>query len=225
MRHLLEQVVRIKLKDRTSEPDVLAQSVPQAFGLEPDEGFTIQVDRFELQYEVQAGQVRRVDRSSSNLDRVQLTVTEPDFRAMFSVSGRLVEYVQDQALDVIERLDLGPGRSLTIETPDGPLYFKRSPDGLTYQPEYPNYLQMFRNFVSAVARTVRTPGPKFASAEAYDTRRKICQACEFWDQEQDRCTKCGCFARAKLMLAAQHCPINRWGPTTAVDTPPDDGTN
>lgn len=223
MRHLLERVIRIKLKDEDSPLDVLASKVPQAFGI--DEDFAIHTQGFELVYTIRAGQAVRTSRQGPGPERLHLVVPEMELRAILNVRGRLVDFVETHPQQVIDDLDLGPGRSLTVETPEGPLYFKRVPKGLEYQPKYPSHLQLFRNFLSAMAQTATAPGPKFVTAEAYAARRAICGACEFWDRQKDRCTKCGCFAKAKLRLAAQHCPIHRWGPTTAVDNPPDADTD
>jgi hypothetical protein len=59
-------------------------------------------------------------------------------------------------------------------------------------------------------------GMKNVSAEELDRRRAICAGCEFWDvqafQGTGRCQKCGCSTWAKLRMATEKCPIDKWGP-------------
>jgi hypothetical protein len=57
--------------------------------------------------------------------------------------------------------------------------------------------------------------------EALATREAICRACSEWDaaalNSTGRCRKCGCSTWAKLRMAAECCPLGKWG---AFDTPP-----
>jgi hypothetical protein len=58
------------------------------------------------------------------------------------------------------------------------------------------------------------PTPPDALAE----RTEICKACPEWDakafNETGRCKKCGCSTWAKLRMASEKCPIDKWGPVT-----------
>ena len=55
-----------------------------------------------------------------------------------------------------------------------------------------------------------TPPDELAS------RMEICKACPEWDAEAfagtGRCKKCGCSTQAKLRMATEKCPIDKWGP-------------
>jgi len=62
--------------------------------------------------------------------------------------------------------------------------------------------------------------PVKAKPETIAARREICLACEFcktWEKDSayHRCTKCGCWLDgkyfAKMNLATEQCPINKWG--------------
>lgn len=53
-----------------------------------------------------------------------------------------------------------------------------------------------------------------ALPETVEKRKAICNDCQFWDAAGNmgfgKCLKCGC-TKAKLLLAAQECPIGKWG--------------
>ncbi len=61
-----------------------------------------------------------------------------------------------------------------------------------------------------------TSGLQLASDEELAKRQAICAGCEFWDaqafQGTGRCQKCGCSTWAKLRMATEKCPIDKWGP-------------
>ena len=41
-------------------------------------------------------------------------------------------------------------------------------------------------------------------------RLEICKGCEFFRQTTQTCKKCGCFMKAKSMLANAKCPVGKW---------------
>jgi len=43
-------------------------------------------------------------------------------------------------------------------------------------------------------------------------RLEECKACEFYDEPQGRCTKCGCFMKFKVSMSYEKCPVDKWGP-------------
>lgn len=57
-----------------------------------------------------------------------------------------------------------------------------------------------------------------STQEVIDTRLSICKGCEFWDAQAlnggGRCLKCGCSTWAKLRMASEKCPLDKWGPET-----------
>lgn len=59
-------------------------------------------------------------------------------------------------------------------------------------------------------------GLKTVSPEELERRRAICAGCEFWEstafQGTGRCSKCGCSTWAKLQMATEKCPIDKWSP-------------
>jgi hypothetical protein len=72
-------------------------------------------------------------------------------------------------------------------------------------------------------------GFKTVDEEQLKERLEICSRCEFWDSKAfgntGRCQKCGCSTQAKLRLATEKCPIDRWGPTTTKNSPEELETN
>jgi hypothetical protein len=59
-------------------------------------------------------------------------------------------------------------------------------------------------------------GLKTTSEEMVAKRKAICQNCELWDalalKGTGRCTKCGCSTWAKIRMATEKCPIDKWLP-------------
>lgn len=47
---------------------------------------------------------------------------------------------------------------------------------------------------------------EFESQRRYD----ICQACEHFYAQQERCKKCGCFMKKKVEFTASKCPVDKW---------------
>ncbi len=71
-------------------------------------------------------------------------------------------------------------------------------------------VKMARNAAEA-ARIAFTKGK--VSREIYDERFKTCQTCPSFIKDSQRCSKCGCFMKAKAWLAAKPeklCPLAKW---------------
>lgn len=81
--------------------------------------------------------------------------------------------------------------------------------------EYPTAKRMAGNFAQSMTQWVKN-GFKLTPAEKLQERLDICKGCEFWDKEAlkgtGRCRKCGCSTQAKLRLAHEKCPIDKWVP-------------
>jgi hypothetical protein len=60
-------------------------------------------------------------------------------------------------------------------------------------------------------------------------RQDICKACPEWDEialnNTGRCKKCGCSTWAKLRMATEKCPIDKWGPVTPSSPEQQPNTN
>lgn len=49
-----------------------------------------------------------------------------------------------------------------------------------------------------------------ASPEIREKRLEICRACEYYDEKQVRCRKCGCFLTHKVKFTIDSCPLDKW---------------
>lgn len=76
---------------------------------------------------------------------------------------------------------------------------------------YPGILDMGRGAGKAAIDAV-TSGARLVSDTEKERRWLICQGneCGYFDEEQVRCMKCGCWVRLKTALEAWHCPIGKW---------------
>jgi hypothetical protein len=50
----------------------------------------------------------------------------------------------------------------------------------------------------------------FLNKEEIEKRHKICESCEYFDKLNEKCKKCGCYTRLKVMFKYSSCPINKW---------------
>ena len=80
--------------------------------------------------------------------------------------------------------------------------------------QYPSLGEQVKNFGSSfhelVSRAVQG-NRLLAPRDTQLARLETCKACEFFDASQERCTKCGCYLRAKVVFSYETCPIDKWG--------------
>jgi hypothetical protein len=78
----------------------------------------------------------------------------------------------------------------------------------------PNVAVMAQTFMKSMGSWAKS-GFKTVTEEQLKERLEICAKCEFWDKNSfagtGRCLKCGCSTQAKLRLATEKCPIDKWG--------------
>lgn len=48
------------------------------------------------------------------------------------------------------------------------------------------------------------------SEDVYLQRMSICNTCEFFRNEDKRCTQCGCFMETKTRFKKAYCPVEKW---------------
>ena len=79
----------------------------------------------------------------------------------------------------------------------------------------PSVAQMGATLSRSMVNWVKQ-GFKIVPDTVLEQRSAICAGCEFWDPEQfgGRCLKCGCATMAKLRLAHEKCPLDKWGSVT-----------
>lgn len=73
---------------------------------------------------------------------------------------------------------------------------------------------MVKNFSRSMANWAKK-GFKVVTPEQFEERLKTCQSCDQWNSAAlagtGRCKVCGCSTQAKLRLATEKCPIDKWG--------------
>lgn len=79
----------------------------------------------------------------------------------------------------------------------------------------PTNMQMLKNLGTTAADLVKGG---IASNKLKQARIDICRNCEFLDRTTERCTKCGCFIKAKAAVAQSGCPAGRWPGEQPKDT-------
>jgi hypothetical protein len=80
-------------------------------------------------------------------------------------------------------------------------------------PSFPNSVQMAKNFGTSVVRNIQSvmSGNQMNVSEPEKQKRlDICNACEFFIKESQRCSKCGCYMAVKTYLKAEKCPVGKW---------------
>ena len=77
----------------------------------------------------------------------------------------------------------------------------------------PGIAKMASTFLSSTMRWAKS-GMQTVTAEQFYSRVEICKGCEFWEGSgfggTGRCKKCGCSTQAKLRMATEKCPIDKW---------------
>jgi hypothetical protein len=80
-------------------------------------------------------------------------------------------------------------------------------------PNLPNSVQLTKNFGKSVIRNIQSvmQGNNLnVSEEEKQKRLNICNSCEFFIKESQRCSKCGCYMAVKTYLKAEKCPVGKW---------------
>jgi hypothetical protein len=81
------------------------------------------------------------------------------------------------------------------------------------QKEYPTVTKMAQTFAESIVQWAKK-GFKVVTEEEYNQRLDICKACPVWDGSAlnggGRCRECGCATQAKLKIATERCPLDKW---------------
>lgn len=72
----------------------------------------------------------------------------------------------------------------------------------------PPLSRQVKNFASSMVNWVKD-GFKMAPKPVRDERLTICKGCEKYNE--GRCLSCGCFLDYKTSIAAEKCPLDKWG--------------
>lgn len=81
----------------------------------------------------------------------------------------------------------------------------------------PSQLPSFKDMMKNLAGTMKDVAVGavqgqgvFVDEPTYERRMSLCHGCEFFIQDDKRCTKCGCFMEAKTRLKKAFCPVHKW---------------
>lgn len=81
------------------------------------------------------------------------------------------------------------------------------------KPQMPSLPTVVKNFGGSVVRNVQSVAAgntlKVSTEEA-NSRLSICNGCEFYNKQSERCGKCGCYMAIKTYLRAERCPVGKW---------------
>jgi hypothetical protein len=81
------------------------------------------------------------------------------------------------------------------------------------QTDPPSHYKMASSLVKAALDWTKSGFP-IPDPETFNARLETCKGCEFWDEsgfaKTGRCKKCGCSTQAKLRMATEKCPIDKW---------------
>jgi hypothetical protein len=76
--------------------------------------------------------------------------------------------------------------------------------------QMPSLWQQAKNLTKSVVEHVKT-GAAEVTPEEKQARLDICNGCEFFNKENNRCKKCGCMMLVKSAWESASCPIGLWG--------------
>ena len=80
-------------------------------------------------------------------------------------------------------------------------------------PELPSFTDMAKGLLGSakdiVDGAIHGEGV-LVTEDVYINRMNICKGCEFFRQNDSRCSKCGCFMEAKTRFVKTTCPIEKW---------------
>jgi hypothetical protein len=77
----------------------------------------------------------------------------------------------------------------------------------------PSSFQMAKNLGSDILKNVKSisqGNPINSDQSEIEKRKNICNSCEFFISDSQKCSKCGCNMAIKTYLKASVCPIGRW---------------
>jgi hypothetical protein len=79
--------------------------------------------------------------------------------------------------------------------------------------DLPDAIEMAKSFANSIGSWAKS-GFELTDEETLEKRMAICKACPEWDKDgmggTGRCRKCGCSTQAKLRMASEKCPIDKW---------------
>lgn len=78
---------------------------------------------------------------------------------------------------------------------------------------YPDFWEQMKGFAEFTGKQIKqasSGNSLFVDEETKSKRIETCNACDFYDKQQNRCRKCGCFMEHKVRFKDVQCPIKLW---------------
>jgi len=99
---------------------------------------------------------------------------------------------------------------------------QNDPNSIPIKVNYPSVNTMAKTFAESMLDWAKK-GFKVVTEQQFNQRFDICKGCELWDKDAlggtGRCIQCGCSTQAKLRIATEKCPVEKWGPVINNDQP------
>ena len=70
-------------------------------------------------------------------------------------------------------------------------------------------LRVLKSLLSLSIKVQRKKGI-LCSEEVSKLRIEECERCNYYDKQQTRCRKCGCYMKVKVKFTNTKCPIGKW---------------
>ena len=74
-----------------------------------------------------------------------------------------------------------------------------------------NMTELLKKFVEQQTTATEEHERAIFASEAEQKRRyDICQVCDYYHKQSNRCRKCGCWLKYKVKPRVSECPIKKW---------------
>ena len=79
--------------------------------------------------------------------------------------------------------------------------------------DYPDFweqIEGFKKFAESVDQGAKEGKGVLVPEEVSKLRLEECGRCDYYDKQQNRCRKCGCYMKVKVKFVNTSCPVGKW---------------
>ena len=79
--------------------------------------------------------------------------------------------------------------------------------------DYPDFweqIEGFKKFAESVDQGAKEGKGILVPEEVSKLRLEECGRCDYYDKQQNRCKKCGCYMKVKVKFVNTSCPVGKW---------------
>jgi hypothetical protein len=79
--------------------------------------------------------------------------------------------------------------------------------------DYPDFweqIEGFKKFAESVNQGAKEGKGILVPEEVSKLRLEECGRCDYYDKQQNRCKKCGCYMKVKVKFVNTSCPVGKW---------------